>query len=43
MPRGMLAALGWLLYVINIVLDISGLGAASAFLDDITIGGTVFD
>ena len=40
MPMGVLAVPGWLQYIINSLLDASGVDAASAFLDDIFFRGT---
>ena len=34
MPIGVLAERGWFLYIINSMLDSSGVDAVNAFLDD---------
>ena len=39
MPVGVLAGPGWFYYVINSVLDASGVAAAGAFLDNIIVQG----
>ena len=43
MPMGVLATPGWFLHVTNSVLDAGEVDLASAFLDDIIVGGTVAD
>ena len=43
MPMGVLAAPSWLKHVIKSLLDASEVDMASAFLDDIIVGGTAAD
>ena len=43
MLMGVLATLGWFYHIPNSVLDAFEVDVASAFHDDITIGGIVFD
>ena len=43
MPIGVLTIPGWFQYIITSLFKASGVDAASAFLDNITIGGTTDD